>query len=244
MKPYFWQKFFYKIGHTFKSVYLCLRFPFLYPRNAWTGRHWNWWALDNRICNIYKEHTTFDKENFTVYWDNKWNRFRWNFLKRFEVFAGIFHCIPTYNMLDFMPDGWRKAFGIRLCEDIKNELLNSGGLKLLYSYRIIDIKEKWGLLRWDDTGGTKDLHKILAMYEDLSKHYCICCGELATCMTPVEYWRSPYCDNHFPKMCSCKLEYGTEQMPWYGHVGNIHLRSDEDWKAAQETMKDYIDGHE
>lgn len=234
------KRFFHKFTNTIRSIVLCLRFPFLYPRNAWTGKHWNWWALSNRICDIYKSHTTCTAEDhFKAVWDSRWNKFRWDFLRGFEKFASIFHCIPTYNMLDFMPEGWRKAFGVRMCEDIKRELLKTGGRKLLHSYRVIDIKEKWGLLRWDDAGCTKDLHKIIAMYEDMSQHYCIDCGELATCMTPVEYWRSPYCDKHFPKGCSCKLEYGTELLPWYGRIGNIHWRSDADWKFAQVTAADY-----
>lgn len=239
------KRFFHNLGHTVYSIYICIRFPFLYPRNVWTGEHWNSWKLRDHMCNIFKENTTCNHENgFSIVWNSRWNRFRWNFCGFLEGFLGIFHCIPTYNLLDWMPDGWRKAFGIRLCEDIKKELLKTGGRKLLRSYRVYDIKEKWGCLRWDDAGGTAGLYKIIAMYEELSQHYCIVCGELATCIAPMEYWRSPYCDKHFPKNCKCKLEYGTDLMPWFGHRGNIHFRDEEEWKNAVRVAKEYNEGAE
>lgn len=77
------------------------------------------------------------------------------------------------------------------------------------------------------------------MYEELSQHYCIACGELATCSTPMEYWRSPYCDEHFPKNCKYKLEYGTDLMSWFGHRGNIHFRDEEEWENAVRVAKEY-----
>lgn len=53
----------------------------------------------------------------------------------------IFFCIPTYTELDSMPIGWRKAFGLQMCKDIKKELKKHN---YLYKYRITQIKEKFG----------------------------------------------------------------------------------------------------
>lgn len=36
---------FYKVFHTIDSVILCVRFPFLYPRNRFTGLHYNNWRI-------------------------------------------------------------------------------------------------------------------------------------------------------------------------------------------------------
>ena len=47
----------------------------------------------------------------------------------------------TFTLLDEMPDGWRKAFGEMLCEEIYNALVECGGLD---DYRIEQIKEKFG----------------------------------------------------------------------------------------------------
>ena len=48
--------------YAVKSSILCLRFPFLYPRNRWTDKHYNNWKL-------YDYH----KDN----WDDayEWNKF-------------------------------------------------------------------------------------------------------------------------------------------------------------------------
>lgn len=54
-----------------------------------------------------------------------------------------------YTELDSMPDGWRKAFGEQMCEELKNELLK---FNYLDKYRITQIKEKFGTLRWYDEG--------------------------------------------------------------------------------------------
>lgn len=48
----------------------------------------------------------------------------------------------SWTLLDEMPDGWRKAFGEMVCEEIRNELLRFGE-KALEEYRIEQIKEKY-----------------------------------------------------------------------------------------------------
>ena len=44
----------------------------------------------------------------------------------------------SYTELDSMPDGWRKAFGEQMCEDIREELVRA---EYLDQYRITQIKE-------------------------------------------------------------------------------------------------------
>ena len=65
------------------------RFPFLIPRNRWTGKI---------------------PEDYDY----------------------------SYTELDSMPDGWRKAFGEQMCEDIREELVRA---EYLDQYRITQIKE-------------------------------------------------------------------------------------------------------
>ena len=60
----------------------------------------------------------------------------------------------SYTELDDMPDGWRKAFGEQMCEEIKQELEEKG---LLDQYRISQIKEKYGVLCWYDFGFTEKI---------------------------------------------------------------------------------------
>ena len=95
-----------------------------------------------------------------------------------------------YTELDDMPDGWRKAFGEQLCEELKAELVKAGALD---DYRIVQIKEKFGTLRWYDNGNTEAGYKIISKYEALSARTCICCGKPATRIATG--WISPYCDD-------------------------------------------------
>ena len=126
------------------------------------------------------------------------------------------HCIPTYTELDAMPEGWRKSFGIQMCKEIKQALLYDGGLKLLYNYRISQIKEKYGELCWYDCGSTQEIFKIIAKYEYISRRTCIVCGKTADGLS--RGWISPYCKN-----CAGGREldeYYTEELPFYDYYNN------------------------
>lgn len=101
----------------------------------------------------------------------------------------------SYTELDAMPKGWRIAFGEQMCQDIKDDLMRTGYLD---EYRISQIKEKYGSLRYYDFGCTdKMLHEIIPKYEELSKRTCICCGKPAKWITTG--WISPYCDECVPR---------------------------------------------
>ena len=106
-------------------------------------------------------------------------------------------CDFTY--LDDMPDGWRKAFGIQMCEEIR-EILIKGNY--LYDYRIAQIKEKFGALRWYDEGTPDSIYReiqdIIYKYEKISAHICISCGKPATKISTG--WIMPFCDK-----CADKL---------------------------------------
>lgn len=55
----------------------------------------------------------------------------------------------SYTELDAMPEGWRTAFGLQMCKELKEILVGAGALE---TYRIMDIKEKYGSLHWYDNG--------------------------------------------------------------------------------------------
>lgn len=76
--------------------------------------------------------------------------------------------------LDFMPDGWRKSFGLKMCEEIKKALIKNNYLN---DYYIAEIKEKYGGLRWYDYGAPAEVEEIIKKYEQLSYHICESCGE-------------------------------------------------------------------
>lgn len=64
----------------------------------------------------------------------------------------------SYTELDDMPEGWRIAFGDQMCEEIHKELLK---YNYVDKYKIVQIKEKYGTLRWYDNG-----HPIGKLSED------------------------------------------------------------------------------
>ena len=124
---------------------------------------------------------------------------RWSGMRITEAAGGGFwpgspEKVPEYDYeyteLDQMPDGWRIAFGNALLEELREELVKA---RYLEDYRIVQIKEKFGQLRWYDNGNTKQGYKILGKYADLSRRTCIVCGKPATRITTG--WISPYCDD-------------------------------------------------
>lgn len=97
---------------------------------------------------------------------------------------------PDYEFtwLDSMPDGWRKAFGLQMCEELKAALIEDN---MLEDYEIVQIKEKYGGLRWYDNGHSEKVGDIIEKYEELSERTCIDCGEPAKYMSLG--WICPYC---------------------------------------------------
>ena len=107
----------------------------------------------------------------------------------------------SWTELDAMPDGWRKAFGEQMCEEIQ-QLLEPIGYE--YKYKILQIKEKFGYLRWYSKGVPKEINEqynaIIRKYEDLSARTCFICGEPATKISTG--WICPWCDK-----CASEYEY-------------------------------------
>lgn len=275
-----------KIYKVLESSWLCLRFPFLYPRNRFDGKHHNqilrhaiWKACSKAVTTIsittkvqkanddtyrhsyfmflnnqvilkkdealliiqndidrkeikLKDFINFEKfsiigmevifsisgipiiqiyvktidvndttnygsvgnKKIELIIDKRYN-FRYKLLTWIDekILNNIF-ILPTYTELDAMPCGWRKAFGIQMCKDLRKQLWKEGNL---FKYRIAQIKEKWGELCWYDACASKEVHEIIEKYEKLSRNTCIICGEPATKISGG--WISPFCDKHFPK---------------------------------------------
>lgn len=115
----------------------------------------------------------------------------------------------TWTELDAMPEGWRKLFGEHMCAEIAAILKKADYLD---KYRIIQIKEKYGSLRWYDAGVpvkiSEELDALIRFYEILSERTCIVCGAPATRITTG--WISPYCDN-----CISKDEDSVPIKEWF-----------------------------
>jgi hypothetical protein len=97
----------------------------------------------------------------------------------------------SFTEMDSMPDGWRIAFGDELLKELKEELVK---FNFLDRYRITQIKEKYGGLRWYDSGSPKDskIYDIVSKYESLSEERCLVCGSPEV-FKNAEFW-GPLCE--------------------------------------------------
>lgn len=101
--------------------------------------------------------------------------------------------IPGYTHLDSLPKGWRKIIGIQLCKELKAQIINEFGWKHLFKYKVLQVKEKYGSLRWYDSNTSSAILDIIDKYEDLSYNTCCNCGKPATKLS--KGWICPYCDD-------------------------------------------------
>jgi hypothetical protein len=104
-----------------------------------------------------------------------------------KILDNIF-ILPTYNEWEAVEPGWNKAFGKQFLKELKQQLIKD---KMLYKWRITDIKEKWGMLQLYCNYGSKELYQIIRKYENLSWNYCIHCGKPTEVISTG--WISPYC---------------------------------------------------
>jgi hypothetical protein len=103
----------------------------------------------------------------------------------------------TYTELDAMEDGWRKTLGMMMIEEIDRELKQYHRRD---NYRIMQIKEKYGMLRWYDFGAPKSVHRIIDKYSHISACVCGKCGKLDT-PTINTGWIYPMCFDCYYKVC-------------------------------------------
>lgn len=92
-----------------------------------------------------------------------------------------------------MPEGWKIAFGDKLLKELEDAI----DAERLTGYRVMQVKEKFGSLRWYDHGGNRETDAIIHKYKNLSARTCIICGK------PAKYlsvgWIEPYCEDCFPR---------------------------------------------
>jgi rubrerythrin len=138
------------------------------------------------IRDKYYEERASDKEIKEAQEYNDWLMEEYPFLKFDDRELDILHT----NWLDQMPRGWRIAFGIDLCKDLKEALIKDNALD---EYKIVQIKEKYGGLRWYDNWSTNEICKVLDKYEELSYTTCIVCGKPAKYLS--KGWICPFCED-------------------------------------------------
>lgn len=209
----------YTYGWIYPS-YLCIRFPFLYPKNRFTDKHYNNWKLQTKIMNIYKKWEEWSRTHVQDY-INKFghdcvfmddsivkseyvmkladtkDKFLYNLYSFIDKCLWIFHFIPTYTELDAIPTGWRKRFGIQFCKELKEAILLNPDKHYMRDFRITQIKEKFGELRCYVNLHSPEVSRVINKYEYISQFVCINCGKDAVKRTLG--WISPYCEKCLPE---------------------------------------------
>jgi hypothetical protein len=115
--------------------------------------------------------------------------------------------LPTYNEWEAVEPGWKKAFGKEYLNELRTQLKKDG---LLYKFRIMQIKEKWGTFRLYFCNGSDKIHDIVNKYEHLSWNYCVKCGESSEVVSTG--WTLPLC-----KKCADKSKVNyikKEELIW------------------------------
>lgn len=116
---------------------------------------------------------------------------KYPFLRIRNEWTGKLDDTYEFTWLDDMPKGWRKCFGLHMCDDILAALQESGMNP--EDYQIVQIKEKFASIRWYDNGAPEQVRDVITKYEYLSEHVCIRCGKID--VPTYGGWISPYCDD-------------------------------------------------
>lgn len=118
-----------------------------------------------------------------------------------------------YTELDNLPDGWRKSFGIEICQNIKELLIYGNHLN---KYRIVQIKEKYGTLRWYSRGIpliiSEEYLELIDYYEDKSMLVCINCGNPTAYQT--HGWIEYICEDCLKKYKERNSQLEYSELTW------------------------------
>lgn len=109
---------------------------------------------------------------------------------------------PVYYHM--IPSGWAARFGLEICEDIRTILLGGDeenaemdDILDFECYFVDDVKEKYGIFRWDGFCRNKDksddLMNLVDLYEALSEGTCCDCGSIQEVYTDRRGYPLPVC---------------------------------------------------
>ena len=140
----------------------------------------------------------------------------------------------NFTLLDEMPDGWRKAFGEMMCEEIYNALVECDGLD---DYIVLDIKEKFGMLRWADAPFYEKVSRITDKYSTLSENICMFCGKPDVPITGT-YWTYPIC-----KDCYCTPNDYVKGDMTDEELRRFYDENEKDWEAWNSEYNKMLDSY-
>ena len=138
--------------------------------------------------------------NFLWHWKNFFFLLKYPFYKVYNRWTGKF-CGWDFSEYSCIPEGWRKAFGKQMSEELKKVIKAEKKRIWKEQHKIVtcrqllvweDIKEKYGSLRLY-ASATDAIDHVLRKYELMSEGYCIRCGKPARYCT--KGWITYYCED-------------------------------------------------
>ena len=89
-------------------------------------------------------------------------------------------------------DGWFDIIW-RLCEDIEI-LMKEEGYNELEEFNVVQVKEKFGTLRFYTDGGTDSIYKRISKAEGESSATCESCGKQPAKASSEKHWIRTLCE--------------------------------------------------
>lgn len=145
-----------------------------------------------------------DRKAEAEYWISKYPFLR---IKNNDIYPWLNTEEIEECWLDCMPEGWARAFGKQMCDDLIEALGDYAD-----EWVIIQVKEKYGELRIYDTGCPSEIYdkvqSIINKYSYISRFVCVRCGSLDARMYD-DGWMSPFCEECFTKQM--KERFGEDE---------------------------------
>lgn len=101
-----------------------------------------------------------------------------------------------FTWLDEMPETWKNAFGLKMCQELKEVLIKTNSLN---DFRIQQIKEKYGTLRVYSNFINDEIERVIRKYEEMSMMFCIKCGKPTRWIS--KWYIAFLCDNCKDENC-------------------------------------------
>lgn len=133
----------------------------------------------------------------------------------------------SFTLADSFENGWWKAFGLQLCEELREDLVRCD---YLYEFRIMEVKEKFGALRVY-TGSLpegSEVWEIIDDYERLSENICMWCGKPDIKMINYGSWLMTICEDCYYKWKRKQALYYTNHGEKYEIVPYEHWVMNDD----------------
>ena len=148
-----------------------------------------------------------------------------------------------FDMLDCLPQGWIEAFGDLMCEDLDRVIKAEN----LQDFRIVEAKEKYGMMRLFCDPYIPAIHDVVRAYGCISECVCMHCGAIHGVKITNFGWVMPLCrsccqeingDNSLDKFDALLNEELPTTIKWTSYSKEGHKTFEMDIIETVEKIKE------